>query len=43
MTNYDNLPKWFKEKYKLELSATYEKDKYWVEMGDAVRLFEEGG
>ncbi len=39
-TNKD-LPEWFKEKYKIELSATFEKDKYWVEMGDAIKLFNE--
>ena len=36
------LPLWFMEKYKLELEATFERDRYWVELGDTLRLLKEG-
>ena len=33
-----DLPQWFKDKYTVELNAEKETDKYWVELGDAVKL-----
>ena len=36
------LPLWLMEKYKLELEATFERDRYWVELGDTLRLLKEG-
>jgi len=38
---YDELPKWFTDRYKVELTPTEESGKYWVRMEDCIRLFEE--
>lgn len=36
------FPKWFKEKYKMELEAKEERDRYWIELGDVIKLMQEG-
>ena len=37
----EDFPEWFKEKYKVELSVTFERDRYWIELGDVKKLLDE--